>query len=66
MSAPQDIHSGLTVQRLRELFHYDLKTGIFTRRVRTTNSVRVGEAAGSARDVSNFGRGNRGCTRKTT
>lgn len=32
--------------RVRELFHYDQETGLFTRLVRTSNCVRVGESAG--------------------
>ena len=36
----------LTAEKLRELLHYEPATGIFTWKVRTANSVKVGDVAG--------------------
>ncbi len=41
-SPAQDI----TAERLQELLHYDPETGIFTWKVRTSRSVKVGDVAG--------------------
>lgn len=37
----------LTYERLREVLHYEPKTGIFTWRVSNSNRVKIGERAGS-------------------
>lgn len=42
-----DRKTTLTAALLRELFAYDADTGLFTRKVSTTNRVKVGDVAGS-------------------
>ena len=37
------------INRIRELFHYDPATGIFTRKIKTAPSTKVGEIAGYVR-----------------
>ncbi|MFC0666224.1 HNH endonuclease [Azotobacter chroococcum] len=39
----------LESSRLRELFDYNAETGVFIRKVRTTNNVKVGQVAGCIR-----------------
>lgn len=42
-----DRKTALTVALLRELFDYDAETGLFKRKVSTTNRVKVGDVAGA-------------------
>lgn len=39
--------SKISAERARELFNYDPETGLLTRKISTTNSVKVGDVAGS-------------------
>jgi len=47
MSEHSIAHPELTAEKLRELLHYDQVSGIFTWKVRTSRSVKVGNLAGS-------------------
>ncbi len=39
----------LSAQKLREALDYSLETGIFTRKIRTSNRVKIGDVAGSVK-----------------
>lgn len=49
-TAMRKCNSTLTAERCRELFDYDPETGVLTRQVRTSNSVKAGNVAGSLND----------------
>jgi hypothetical protein len=46
----------LTAERIRALLHYDPLTGVFTRLVKTCNSVKVGDVAGFVSQVDGYTR----------
>ena len=41
----------ITQKELKKLFHYSSETGLFIRLVRSTNSVQIGDIAGSKNDI---------------
>ena len=45
--ANDNVPVGLTAERVRQLFHYDPDTGIFTRRISVSPNARAGDLAGS-------------------
>jgi transposase InsO family protein len=56
MSEHDYTSTSLTVERLKELLHYDPETGIFTWKVSTSKRVKVGDQAGKATNLAGYKR----------